>query len=83
MSRSVTVGRNSQFFTLTEEDRDILGGVEYRSLKLLLKIVSGIRFITRLASRSLPSKLTHRSLFLRGSRFGRYLPRPVDTQCPA
>ncbi|KAF6805879.1 low-affinity potassium transport protein [Colletotrichum plurivorum] len=38
LSRQVTVGRNSQFFHLTEEDREQLGGIEYRSLKLLLKI---------------------------------------------
>ncbi|KAF9870867.1 trk family potassium uptake protein [Colletotrichum karsti] len=40
LSRQVTIGRNSQFFHLTERDREILGGIEYRSLKLLLKIVS-------------------------------------------
>ncbi|KAL2758874.1 hypothetical protein ACRALDRAFT_2052263, partial [Sodiomyces alcalophilus JCM 7366] len=40
LSRSVTIGRNSRFFNLTEEDRETLGGVEYRSLKLLLKITS-------------------------------------------
>ncbi|EQB46072.1 trk family potassium uptake protein [Colletotrichum gloeosporioides Cg-14] len=39
LSRQVTVGRNSQFFHLTEQDRELLGGIEYRSLKLLLKIV--------------------------------------------
>ncbi|KAF5508931.1 Low-affinity potassium transport protein [Colletotrichum fructicola] len=39
LSRQVTVGRNSQFFHLTERDRELLGGIEYRSLKLLLKIV--------------------------------------------
>ncbi|KAH9225950.1 hypothetical protein K456DRAFT_1755055 [Colletotrichum gloeosporioides 23] len=38
LSRQVTVGRNSQFFHLTERDRELLGGIEYRSLKLLLKI---------------------------------------------
>lgn len=41
LSRQVTVGRNSQFHNLTTEDRVRLGGIEYRSLKLLLKIVSG------------------------------------------
>lgn len=43
LSRQVTVGRNSQFFHLTEQDREQLGGIEYRSLKLLLKIVSSTR----------------------------------------
>ena len=41
MSREATVGRNSQFHNLTSQDRIELGGVEYRSLKLLLKIVLG------------------------------------------
>ncbi|KAH7309580.1 cation transport protein-domain-containing protein [Stachybotrys elegans] len=39
LSRQVTVGRNSQFRNLTAQDREDLGGIEYRSLKLLLKIV--------------------------------------------
>lgn len=41
LSRQVTVGRNSNFQKLTAEDRERLGGIEYRALKLLLKIVSG------------------------------------------
>lgn len=41
LSRQATIGRNSQFRNLTSEDREALGGVEYRSLKLLLKIVAG------------------------------------------
>jgi len=39
LSRQATVGRNSQFHRLTNEDRLNLGGIEYRSLRLLLKIV--------------------------------------------
>lgn len=39
LSRQATLGRNSQFKNLTSEDRDTLGGIEYRSLKLLLKII--------------------------------------------
>ncbi|KAH6880063.1 cation transport protein-domain-containing protein [Thelonectria olida] len=39
LSREVTIGRNSLFHNLTSEDRQKLGGIEYRSLKLLLKIV--------------------------------------------
>lgn len=39
LSREVTVGRNSLFHNMTSEDREELGGIEYRSLKLLLKIV--------------------------------------------
>ncbi|KEY71269.1 hypothetical protein S7711_02375 [Stachybotrys chartarum IBT 7711] len=44
LSRNATVGRNSQFHNLTEHDRELLGGVEYRSLKLLLKIITGYFF---------------------------------------
>lgn len=35
------MGRNSQFYNLTAQDRERLGGIEYRALKLLLKIASG------------------------------------------
>ncbi|KAF5862207.1 hypothetical protein ETB97_011912 [Aspergillus alliaceus] len=40
VSSHATIGRNSQFHNLTAEDREMLGGIEYRSLKLLLKIVT-------------------------------------------
>jgi potassium uptake Trk family protein len=39
LSNQVTVGRNSNFSGLTPQDREELGGVEYRSLKLLLKVI--------------------------------------------
>lgn len=41
LSYTPTVGRNSQFVDLTEEQRDELGGIEYRSLKLLLRVLVG------------------------------------------
>jgi len=41
LSNQVTVGRNSSFHRLSTQDRERLGGIEYRALKLLLKIVSG------------------------------------------
>lgn len=44
LSSQATLGRNSQFYNLTTEDRERLGGIEYRSLKLLLKIVIGFFF---------------------------------------
>ncbi|KAL2866617.1 putative potassium uptake transporter [Aspergillus lucknowensis] len=44
LSSQATLGRNSQFLNLTEKDRERLGGVEYRSLRLLLKIVIGYFF---------------------------------------
>ncbi|KOS43199.1 hypothetical protein ACN38_g5919 [Penicillium nordicum] len=44
MSTQATIGRNSQFHNLSAKDRETLGGIEYRSLKLLLKIVVGYFF---------------------------------------
>lgn len=41
LSRQATLGRNSQFKNLTSYDREILSGIEYRSLRLLLNIVVG------------------------------------------
>lgn len=43
ISFSATVGRNSNFKDLTEEQMDELGGVEYRALKLLFWIVLSVR----------------------------------------
>lgn len=34
-----TTGRNAQFFNLTREEREHLGGVEYRAIKLLSYVV--------------------------------------------
>ncbi|KAL5340483.1 cation transport protein-domain-containing protein [Aspergillus crustosus] len=48
LSRQATLGRNSQFLNLTAKDRERLGGVEYRSLRLLLKIVIGYFFAIHL-----------------------------------
>lgn len=39
LSWEPTLGRNSQFHDLTEEQREELGGIEYRALKLLQKII--------------------------------------------
>ena len=39
LSWEPTIGRNSAFPDLTEEQREELGGIEYRSLKLLIKIL--------------------------------------------
>jgi hypothetical protein len=41
LSKQVTVGRNSRFLNMTSADREALGGLEYRALKLLLKIAAG------------------------------------------
>ncbi|RJE20753.1 Potassium uptake transporter [Aspergillus sclerotialis] len=41
ISSQASVGRNSQFYNLTAEDRETIGGIEYRALKVLLKIVIG------------------------------------------
>lgn len=37
--RHATLGRNSDFYNMTHTDRNALGGLEYRSLRLLVKIV--------------------------------------------
>ncbi|KAK9899237.1 hypothetical protein P389DRAFT_209225 [Cystobasidium minutum MCA 4210] len=39
ISFDAVVGRNSRFYSLTSKQRDELGGVEYRALSALLKIV--------------------------------------------
>lgn len=44
LSRHITLGRNSTFHNMTETDREILGGIEYRALKVLLKFVFGYFF---------------------------------------
>lgn len=44
LSFSTTLGRNSTFYDLTEEQRKELGGVEYRALRLLAVIL--VAFIT-------------------------------------
>lgn len=41
LSYTPSVGRNSQFYDLTEEQRNELGGIEYRSLKTLSWILVG------------------------------------------
>ena len=40
LSYEATIGRNSMFVNLTEEQREELGGIEYRSLKTLALILS-------------------------------------------
>jgi len=42
ISFAATVGRNSHFTGLTEEQMDELGGVEYSALRVLLYIVTGV-----------------------------------------
>ncbi|KAL3246589.1 hypothetical protein ABHI18_012673 [Aspergillus niger] len=41
ISSQASVGRNSQFYNLTAKDRETIGGIEYRALKVLLRIVIG------------------------------------------
>lgn len=45
LSYTPTVGRNSAFVDLTDEQKDELGGLEYRALKLLAKILVGYMVI--------------------------------------
>lgn len=53
LSWNATVARNSNFVDLTEEQRDELGGIEYRSLKTLAVVIVsyyvGIHLISALA----------------------------------
>lgn len=56
LSRHVTVGRNSQFHNLSEADREILGGIEYRSLKLLFKIIIGNELSILLHASNIPDR---------------------------
>ncbi|KAK8123480.1 hypothetical protein PG999_003398 [Apiospora kogelbergensis] len=41
LSWQPTIGRNSEFLDLSEEQREELGGIEYRSLKTLAIVVTG------------------------------------------
>lgn len=41
LSYAPTIGRNSAFVDLSDDQRDELGGVEYRSLKVLAKVLIG------------------------------------------
>jgi potassium uptake Trk family protein len=41
LSWQPTLGRNSAFVNLTEEQREELGGIEYRALKTLVKVLCG------------------------------------------
>lgn len=41
LSSDAVMGRNSNFANLSDEDKDRLGGIEYRALKLLLKVIIG------------------------------------------
>lgn len=42
LSKQVTIGRNSRLYNLTEDDKEKLGGIEYRALKMLIKIIPGM-----------------------------------------
>lgn len=46
LSKQVTIGRNSNFHGLSAKDREELGGIEYRSLKILLKILIGTSVVS-------------------------------------
>ncbi|WRT64079.1 uncharacterized protein IL334_001007 [Kwoniella shivajii] len=50
ISFAATVGRNSMFHSLTKEQMDELGGVEYRALRVLLYIVIGYVVFLQLAA---------------------------------
>ena len=50
LSWQPTIGRNSAFVDLTEEQREELGGIEYRSLKLLAVILLCTRPVIRFSA---------------------------------
>lgn len=62
LSRQVTVGRNSDFRGLSAQDREELGGIEYRSLKILLKILIGKSLASWCDLHLLLSKIFRRTL---------------------
>lgn len=63
LSRHATIGRNSDFQNLTKADRERLGGMEYRSLQLLLKVVF-CKSCLSLASVGVSSHVSPRILML-------------------
>lgn len=73
ISFSAVVGRNSRFTDLTDEQKDELGGVEYRALRVLLYIVVGVSPLSKLVviadsySTSFSCKSRHSSSWRRTS----------------
>jgi len=65
ISFAATVGRNSRFTGLTEDQMDELGGVEYRALRILLYIVAGVsrRYIYWNTADDPVHRFPHRGLF--------------------
>ncbi|GAA6010211.1 hypothetical protein JCM11491_005393 [Sporobolomyces phaffii] len=64
ISFNTEVGRNSRFLRLTSEQQEELGGVEYRALSLLLKIVVGYWFgLQLLAIATVAPWLTHSTTY--------------------
>lgn len=89
LSRQATIGRNSQFHNLTSGDRETLGGIEYRSLKLLLKVVLGesgclhaprnaLEAAAYMLSDSCVCVSVSASLLLRSSSYWRHMPPSMD-----
>jgi len=80
LSPQATVGRNSQFRNLTVQDREVLGGIEYRSLKPLLKIVLGKQAALSLTPRTENPNDFWNSLLFRASHFRCHLPCGLDSK---
>ena len=51
LSYQPTIGRNSEFLGLSPAQKDELGGIEYRSLRLLVKVVARMFNATWLLSK--------------------------------
>lgn len=73
LSKGAVAGRNSIFHNLSPEDRDMLGGIEYRALKVLLVVTLG-----QLWGSERLNMLTSGSVFLRPTSFGGHLSPPLD-----
>ena len=63
ISFDAIVGRNSRFLGLTSEQRDELGGVEYRALSLLAKIVLCYNLLFQLVPMAIFCPLFHSSRY--------------------
>lgn len=78
LSRQVTVGRNSNFYNMSEMDRERLGGIEYRALKLLLKFVFGMEPLKSCPQPAQQLIMLQR-VFLRPSPARGHLPLALDS----
>lgn len=63
LSFDLTVSGNSRFHELTEAQRDELGGVEYRAIDLLAKLIPAYLFVITFSSIVIVAPMLHSPLF--------------------